>query len=958
MYNYRDNRKLIKLLLITSIIFLVVAFSGAFSNSVVASGWQTLETDHFYVHYLSELEDEAFKSAEIAEEVHEELIEYYQYERQDKTHLIVKDDSDRAAGVTTPYLLDSIKINLSHPLRREFGSSFAEWLKVLIAHEYAHVLHLNLRAGGSEAIRRIFGRVPTYTYPNMFQPYWMLEGYAIMAESMLTEGGRADNSVYDMYMRISFIEETLHNFDQIHGQYNLETWPPGGQSVYIYGASIFDHLVAEYGKDKLIEVSEIYSQNPGRGINSSFQEVYDQDVFQLYENWLQEMEQKYRREVENLSQEGLTAGYSLTDVGHQVYQPTLSPDGEYIIYYHTGNKFPGLRKFNLETERDSTLKTGIMAPTGHSFTPEGNLVFAQLNQYDHESDYYDLYKYNFSEEQVTGLTEGARAHSPVVTSENEVIYITREAGNTRIVSRKNLLANNDSIYTESNKEKSEEKILLEGEEGEQFLHLSLAPSGEKLAFVSWQQGGYQDLHIYDLNDQTRRRITSGKETVISPSWKETGEEIIFSADYEGIYNIYSYNIAEEEITQLTRELGGAFDPLIKKNTEIDGREKSSLIYVGYSSTGYNLYQMPAAEALNNPQEALQADADEYNGPAGLSLQDNADDQELNRENISRDDVRDYSLSEYILPRYFVPSLFLGTGGGYAGVTFGGRDPLDIVHYQSTLEYDGWDFTYPFSYDWNLQLDLGKVDVLQQSSRQAGRQMRNTDFYYQDVHNLQLLYPLWQDIFSQLRIGAGAGYQRRNIREGGIDELYQVYGLGEYLKQGGRDEIVNTRNISLNLGSIYFARDQYIFSQLDWREFWEITGSHSLSLRGSLAWTDLEAGFEMGSLFGEYPVRGYRERVRGSQLYYLRGEYRYPFWKIKRGLGISPVFFDQVSGALFAEGGEISTENEEEILLGFGGELTLDLELSYGRMPAQLNIGLAGNIDEPGMRFYISPGLTF
>ncbi len=950
------KNKFLGFALFFSLLFLCFSIFTIFmTGQVFAANWQTLETDNFYVHYPLQLEDEAVKSAEIAEEVHEELIQYYQYEKQDKTHLIVKDDSDIAAGVTTPYLLDSIEINLSHPLRREFGSSFASWLKVLIAHEYAHVLHLNLRAGGSEAIRRIFGRVPGYTYPNMFQPYWMLEGYAIMAESMLTEGGRADDSVYDMYMRTSFNEDALYHFDQIQGQYNLESWPPGGQSVYIYGAAIFDYLVEEYGKENLIEVSNKYSENPGRGISSAFEAVYEQNVTELYEEWLQRQEEEYRARTESLKEQGIIAGYHLTEVGHQVHQPSLIPGEENIIYYHTGNKFPGLRIYDLETERDYTLTTGIMASTGFSFDSAGNLIFSQLNQYDHERRYFDLYKYDFEQEDIIQLTEGARAHSPVVTAEDEVIYITRDAGDTKIVKNEELLTENNSS------KQAQEEVLLAGIEGEQFLYLSLSPDDESLALVSWQPGGYQDLFLYDIVQEGRERITRGKETVISPSWNETGEKIVFSADYDGIYNAYYYKKSSEEIFRITNEITGAFDPIIiNDNGDEDGWQESSLVYTGYSSRGYDLYQMPVADSLDEITADLKNGRVELETSASVLEDDDASPDSLFLDEQSGEERagRDYNVMEHIYPRYFFPSLFFSTGGGYAGITFGGRDPRNVVHYRSTIEYDGWDFNYPISYDWNLELDLGRFDLLQQSSREAGRKTRGTNYYYQDEHNLQFLFPLWQDIFSQLRLGGGAGYLRRNIRDGGLEEIYQLYGIVDYLSQRGEDEVVNTRNLSLDLGSIYHMREQYLFGQFNWREFWEITGSHSLSLRAGLAWTELERGFEMGGLFGQYPVRGYRERFAGSQLYYLRGEYRYPFWKIKRGIGTSPIFFDKVSAALFLEGGEIRGEETEQSLVGFGGELTLDMEASYGRMPVQLNIGLAGNIDEPGMRFYISPGLTF
>jgi len=920
---------------ISSIIILLAIIILLSAPAEVEAGWQTLETENFLVHFPAELEEEARTAAGVAEEVHDDLIEYYHYEREDITHLIIRDDSDRAAGVTTPYLLDSIEINLSHPLNREFGTDFESWLRLLIAHEYAHVLHLNLRSGGSETIRNIFGRVPSYTYPNMFQPYWMLEGYAILAETMLTEGGRADDAVYDMYMRTAFLEDSLYELDQIHGQYNLESWPPGGSAVYIYGASIFSYLEEEYGKNKLIEVSELYAGNPGRGINSIFKEVYGDDAYQLIEDWRREKYDYYRSEAEKAADRGITYGERLTDVGFDVHQPLYLEEEDSIVYYHTGEKFPGLRIYDLEEGSDEHLTGGIMAPTGYDLTPGGDLIYSRLEYHTAEEQFYDLYLYDFSSNSSEQLTEGARAHSPAVTDEGDVIYINQEAGSTRVVRDGDILGG-DGVS-------EEREVIIEGEEGEQFVNIELAPGGERLAVISWNPGGYQDLFLFDLSAEdvegSRERITRGEESVISPAWSEAGDRILFSSDRGGIYNIYSYQLETGNIQQLTEKITGAFDPM-----PVDDR----LIYAGYSEIGYNLYEMPQTDSIDR-------EVDLWAEPAPLET----DGLDFGGE---RDDVQgsaeSYSALDYISPAYYFPSFFISTRGSYLGVTLGGRDPLDKFHYQATVEYDGSDFEYPWSYDLDLELDPNHIDLLLQSSRQAGRQMRGSNYYYQDQHSLQALYPLSTGMFSRWRLGVGAAYLRGELRDDGLQEIYQLFGMLDYAAQGGRDQFSWQRNVTLNAGTAYYDREHNLYSDLNWREFLKFPGDHRLSLRGALAWSELEEFYEMGGLFGRYPVRGYDRRFVGEQLYYMRGEYRYPFWKIKRGMGFSPVFFDEMSLGLFVEGGEISAGEQSRTLLGYGAELSLDMELSYGRMPARINLGLAGNVDESGLRVYIAPGLTF
>ncbi|SDL10608.1 hypothetical protein [Halarsenatibacter silvermanii] len=935
--------KIAKKNLLTVFIFLLAVFTvfllvGPGGERAAAENWQTFSTENFAVHYPARLEAQARKAAGIAEEVHRELTSYETYERDDITHMIIRDDADMAYGLSTPYLRDHIEINLSHPLQRQFGSSYESWLKMLIAHEYAHILHLNIRSEGAENLRRIFGEVPSYTYPNMMQPYWMLEGYAILAETHLTGGGRAEDAVYDMYIRTAFLEDDLYRFDQIHGQYDHNGWPPGGQAVYIYGASIFDYLERRDGKDKLLEVSEVFARDPGQNINATFYEVYQQSAEEIFEEWQQEMREKYQRQADELEAEGLVRGEPLTEIGFEVHQPALDPEGESIIYYHSGGHFPGLREYNIETGEDEMLKPGIFAPTGHSFTADGDLIYSRLDIYEQKYEFYDLYRYDREEDESERLTEGSRAHSPAA-GEDRVYYITRQDGKSRVVEM-DLQAEN-----------GESEVVIEAENGEQFLHLSLALDGDRLALVSWSPGGFQDLYIYDLENEERRRITRGREAVLSPAWTPEGNQVLFSSDRNGIYNLYSYDLEKEEIQQLTRELTGAFDPLAAESfTPADGGAEKSfdLYYTGYSERGFDIYRLDSAAAVSR-------NVDIYDDYAFL--------EEEKRDEFKSEappESRDYSRLDYMAPRYFFPSFFIGTGGSYAGITVGGRDPLNKMHYQGSVEYDGGDYDYPVSFDWNLELEAGRFDILQQSQRWAGRRMDDSKYHYRDQHTLMAQTPIRSAPFSRLNLGFGTSYLRDNLREDGLNEEYRGFSQLDYLSQTGRDSMVTTRNLTLRAGDAYFDDEHNIYGQFDWREFFEFPNNHRIRLRGSAAGAELEEFFELGGVFGQYPIRGYSEgdRKEGSQLLYFRGEYRFPLTDIGRGMGTTPVFFDEVSLAAFAEGGDISGDEVDDFMAGYGLELSLDMELSYGRAPARISMGIAGNIDESGVQAYLAPGLTF
>ena len=58
--------------------------------------------------------------------------------------------------------------------------NFDHWIDLLLTHEYTHILSLDMAYGFWKAVRYIFGRVGFIT---PFQPFWVLEGYAVHLES-------------------------------------------------------------------------------------------------------------------------------------------------------------------------------------------------------------------------------------------------------------------------------------------------------------------------------------------------------------------------------------------------------------------------------------------------------------------------------------------------------------------------------------------------------------------------------------------------------------------------------------------------------------------------------------------------------------------------------------------------------------------------------------------------------
>ena len=119
-------------------------------------------------------------------------------------------------------------------------------------------------------------------------------------------------------------------------------------------------------------------------------------------------------------------------------------------------------------------------------------------------------------------------------------------------------------------------------QGEQDVVLGafdVASSGDYLiAAVKRPLQGW-NLERLDLNKRQWQPLTDSRAIENDPVFLPDGR-IAFSADYDGIYNIYVMEEESREITQWTREVGGAFVPQWQPGL--------GLVYQAYGTNGYRL----------------------------------------------------------------------------------------------------------------------------------------------------------------------------------------------------------------------------------------------------------------------------------------------------------------------------------------------------------------------------------
>ena len=204
--------------------------------------FRTVSNERISVHFHDPLEPQAREAASIAREIlagHERR--YGQ--NVGRLELVLVDVDDQPNGYATPLPFPIVNVRAVAPEGTDGFGNHEGWLRLVLAHELAHSVHLEEARGLWAIGRRLFGRAP-FLFPNTFAMSWMIEGLATYEETELTAFGRGRNPDSRMVLRMAALDGRFPKEDQ--AIYALDAWP-GGQTAYLFGEALLRRVSEQLG---------------------------------------------------------------------------------------------------------------------------------------------------------------------------------------------------------------------------------------------------------------------------------------------------------------------------------------------------------------------------------------------------------------------------------------------------------------------------------------------------------------------------------------------------------------------------------------------------------------------------------------------------------------------------------------------------------------------------------------
>lgn len=898
----------------------LAAAAGAATRYDPRLRFQTISTPRFDIHYQQGGDALARRLASWIEEAAAE-VDRAIGPPVGRVQVILVNQHDLANGWATPLPYNTIEINAAAPTAATIIGHTDDWLQLAFVHEYAHIAHLSRAGGWIGGLRRVFGRHPLLV-PNLYQPIWGIEGIATWQESASTGQGRVPAGDFRLVLERAAGAGRFDPMDRANGG-NVD-WP-SGLTPYLYGAYFHDHLASVYGAATLRLLADETARRPPYFASRAYRRVYGRSLAALWRDFAEAT-----RPDADLPAADVVR---LTRHGFNVSGPRHGPDG--LIYYAVSNprRFPALMAVRAgDAPRAVTTRVlgrGIGVAGDRLVIDEAEIVRSVGLQ-------SDLYLIDARTGARRRLTREARAADPDVGPDGRVVCTVQLIDGRGIGILPSLDAGTPRM--------------LGHETFTDFASPRWSPDGLTIAAERRAAGGPSEIVLVNPEDGSARVLASlpgGRSA--SPAWTPDGAHVVFAAAVDGgSFGIYRVHVQSGGIEALEGTGANARSPDVSP----DGQ---SLVYVGYTADGDDLFSLPLARARWRPVPHAAASGPETARPGHAEPAPQPRPGDV--------DARGYSPRHTLLPTSWTPIVDSAGGAVVVGAATGGVDALGRHAYAvhgawSTAGRPDWLVSY--AYDrWRPTLFGAASSSTDRwrdrpyTTREITAGMRLRVSRVRVAHDTLAAFQRTEETWAALR------QRRAALRVGWELRGARTFGYSVSPEEGGR------AGATLELPRRAFGSDgDGLTITGDVRRYWRLGPPHAVvawRVAAGGSWGDPEAarvlsasgpGPQLTALrFGRGAIgllRGFAEdEVAGRHAAVVNLDYRFPLVRVGRGHGTLPIFLRQLHGAVFLDAGHAwdATPRWTDRRMSAGAELSADSVVGFV-LPMTFTVGAAWRRDGP------------
>ena len=573
------------------------------SMSYAAPVWQTIETEHFNVHYTQGHKRWAESAAHELELVRDKVLEQQNRSLEAKADVVVFDPFHGANGFAIPSTDKPLMALFTTPPQSDTViSNSSGWQQLLILHEYIHLVHLSQpnRSTWRQTLRDVWD---PYDIALAVMPRWVAEGYATLMESKMTGRGRLFDNYTEALLTEFARQGALLPYSALN---NGNDSYLSGSMAYLIGVRYLAWLEKNYGEQTLDAVWTRMQAVESRDFDEAFKGVFGDHPAKLYKRFVAEYTYLSMASAQDLPELDTKLWH---DFKFDAKNLRLSPSGAFIAVTERDSK--GRTELNIfatkdneKAEKDFNEKQKALlaadpkdvadnAPETfgrikkHTLTPsnfsgiryarwkdENTLYFVASMQKPNNQNAVqgELFQWTLDDNQVTQLTDDAGIRRFAIDKNSNAIVAEKvRFGYSHLV---NLELNNGS-----------ETILSSNQLGDTYDYPEISDNGNKLAYLRTGLNQNWQLYVRDMQTQNSFQVPTpkGYQFLTQPSWSKDSNTLFYVAGVNGAINLYAYNFSTQQLLQLSQGQHVVSFPQQLNDSE--------MLYLGVSSEGPDAYTL-------------------------------------------------------------------------------------------------------------------------------------------------------------------------------------------------------------------------------------------------------------------------------------------------------------------------------------------------------------------------------
>jgi len=550
----------ISLLLSFIALFLVSDVQAQFYSTqyrTPGQNWQQLQTERFRVIYPERYQDIAERTLAILELEYNDIQALVGGELRDFP-VILNPENDRANGFVAPFNFRS-EIEIAPFLGKSLNPLSGEWMESVAPHELVHALHFS---ANPPSIVRPLGLFSPDARRSIHAaaPIGFLEGIAVEHESHNTmpSSGRGNYPYFNNQLYSMMGEGNPWSMGQL---VHSTTFTPPFNRHYIGGYAFVNWLRENKGDDAMRRAIKRHYQFPFLGFGFILRTTTGQWPAALYSDFMEDQRQIESRRLDNIQTDTYARSQPLPLSGtcRRANRPIELKTGELLYYGRFCNRRTGFYLYQPGTENTRLLhEVSIVGDHHYSLTPDGNsLVYSRYHTdpiYDNQFR-ADLHILDLETGSSRRLTRDLRLASPSFVGER--LFATQTDGTARklvqvdyqtgeIIKTYSMAENSTMVAVAPDSRDTDQIAILGRKHGVQAIWFENVDAEDKLLT------GPPD-------------IVFERASIFDPIWSADVSRLMFTADAGGAMNLYEFDEASEQITQLTDSRYSAFEGTYDRN---------------------------------------------------------------------------------------------------------------------------------------------------------------------------------------------------------------------------------------------------------------------------------------------------------------------------------------------------------------------------------------------------------